>query len=153
MANGPIGNAMISMTVAFVDTNVLVYAHNRRDDRRHPIARDLLTRLTEDGTGAVSIQVLQEWVNVVTRRVPVPLTLDEAVRVIRDFDTAGWRIISPQVGDVIEALTMMPRWQLSRWDALIVTAAQVAGATVLWTEDLNHGQKFGPVTIQNPFHH
>ncbi len=144
---------MISMTVAFVDTNVLVYAHNRRDDRRHPIARDLLTRLTEDGTGAVSIQVLQEWVNVVTRRVPVPLTLDEAVRVIRDFDTAGWRIISPQVGDVIEALTMMPRWQLSRWDALIVTAAQVAGATVLWTEDLNHGQKFGPVTIQNPFHH
>jgi predicted nucleic acid-binding protein len=81
------------------------------------------------------------------------LTLDEAVRVIRDFDTAGWRIISPQVGDVIEALTMMQRWQLSWWDALIVTAAQVAGATVLWTEDLNHEQKFGPVTIQNPFHH
>lgn len=101
------------MTVEFVDTNVLVYAHNRRDDRRHPIARDLLIRLTEDGTGAVSIQVLQEWVNVVTRRVPVPLTLDEAIRVIRDFDTAGWRIISPQVGDVIEALTMMQRWQLS----------------------------------------
>ena len=52
--------------------------------------------------GAVSIQVLQEWVNVVTRRVPVPLTLDEAARAIEDFDSAGWRIISPQVGDVIE---------------------------------------------------
>ncbi len=96
--------------------------------------------------------MLQEWVNVVTRRVPVPLTLDESARVIEDFDSAGWRIISPQVGDVIEALAMMPRWQLSWWDALIVIAAQVAGASVLWTEDLNHGQKFGSVTIQNPFH-
>ena len=146
------GHAMTSMTVEFVDTNVLVYAHNRRDERRHPVARDLLTRLTEDGTGAVNIQVLQEWVNVVTRRVPVPLTLDESARVIEDFDSAGWRIIFPQVGDVIEALAMMPRWQLSWWDALIVIAAQVAGASVLWTEDLNHGQKFGSVTIQNPFH-
>ena len=97
-------------------------------------------------------QVLQEWVNVVTRRVPVPLTVDEAARVIQDFDSAGWRIISPQVDDVIEALAMMPRWQLSWWDSLIVIAAQVAGASVLWTEDLNHGQKFGSVTIQNPFH-
>ncbi len=141
------------MTVEFVDTNVLVYAHNRCDDRRHPIARNLLTRLTEDGTGAVSIQVLQEWVNVVTRRVPIPLTLDETARVIQDFDTAGWRIISPHVDHVIEALAMMQRSQLSWWDALIVIAAQVAGASVLWTEDLNHGQKFGPVTIQNPFHH
>ena len=143
---------MTSMTVEFVDTNVLVYAPNRRDERRHSVARDLLTRLTEDGTGAVSIQVLQEWVNVVTRRVPVPLAVDEAARVIQDFDSAGWRIISPQVGDVIEALAMMPRWQLSWWDSLIVIAAQVAGASVLWTEDLNHGQKFGSVTIQNPFH-
>ncbi len=140
---------MTSMTVELVDINVLVYAHNRPDERRQPVARDLLTRLTEDGTGAVSSQVLQEWVNVVTRRVPVPLTLNEAARVIEDFNSAGWRIISPQVGDVIEALAMMPRWQLSWWDALIV---QVAGASVLWTEDLNQGQKFGSVTIQNPFH-
>ena len=64
------GNAMTCMTVEFVDTNVLVYAHNRRDEGRHPVARNLLTRLTEDGTGAVSIQVLQEWVNVVARRMP-----------------------------------------------------------------------------------
>ena len=102
---------MTSMTVEFVDTNVLVYAHNRRDERRHSVARNLLTRLTEDGTGAVSIQVLQEWVNVVTRRVPVPSTLNEAARVIQDLDSAGWRIIWSQVGDVIKALSMMQRWQ------------------------------------------
>jgi len=139
------------MTVEFVDTNILVYAHNRRDGHRYAIARDLITRLTEDGTGELSIQVLQEWVNIVTRRVPVPLTLDEAARVIRDFDKAGWLIISPRVDDVVAALNTMQRWQLSWWDALIITAAQVADAGVLWTEDLNHGQHVGQLVVQNPF--
>ncbi len=148
LANGLMGNAMASMTVEFIDSSVLVYAHNRC----HPVVRDLLTCLTEDGTGAVSIWVLQEWVNVATRRVPVPLTVNEAARVIQDLDSAGWRIIWSQVGDVIEALSMMQRWQLSWWDSLMVIAAQVAEASVLWTDDLNHGQKFRSVTIQRPFH-
>lgn len=138
------------MTVEFVDTNIL-YAHDRRDSRRHSTARQLIVRLTEAGNGALSIQVLQEWVNIVTRRVAVPLTAVEATEVVRDLDEAGWLVMSPKVADVTAALDAMERWPLSWWDALIVTAAQGSGATVLWTEDLNDGQKFEHVTVRNPF--
>ncbi len=92
---------MSSMTVEFVDTNVLVYAHNRRDERRHPVARDLLTRLTEDGTGAFSIQVPQEWVNVATRRdawhtlaialTPTPKQAEKGLRKRNPWPTAFTR--------------------------------------------------------------
>jgi predicted nucleic acid-binding protein len=139
------------MTVEFLDTNILVYAFDRGAGVRHDGAKALFQRLTQSGTGVVSVQVLQEWVNTVTRKVREPLSLGDVRYWLHVFIQANWQIAVPQASDLVVAVDIMERWQLSWWDALIVTMAQSAGATVLWTEDLNAGQVLGSLTVRNPF--
>ena len=59
--------------------------------------------------------------------------------------------MTPGASDLLVAVDIMERWQLSWWDALIVAMAQAAGAQILWTEDLNAGQNFGELTVRDPF--
>jgi predicted nucleic acid-binding protein len=63
----------------------------------------------------------------------------------------NWQIVTPEAADLLVAVDIMERWQLSWWDALIVAMAQSVGAQILWTEDLNAGQTLGELTVRNPF--
>ncbi|WP_161962252.1 PIN domain-containing protein [Nocardioides speluncae] len=74
----------------------------------------------------------------------------EARRLIADY--AAWEVVSPDAALVLDASLLESSHSISFWDALIVEAARRAGADVLLTEDLQHGQSFGGITIQNPFH-
>jgi predicted nucleic acid-binding protein len=139
------------MSVAFLDTNVLVYAFDRLAGSGHDAAEALFQRITRDGNAVVSVQVLQEWVNTLTRKVREPLALGDVRYWLQVFLNSNWQTVTPGASDLLVVVDIMERWQLSWWDALIVAMAQAARAHILWTEDLNTEQNFGELTVRNPF--
>jgi predicted nucleic acid-binding protein len=133
----------------FCDTNVFIYAFDRSAGRKHEIARRLVTRLTDDQNGVASVQVLQELFVNLTRKVVPRYPPEAARRVVLDLTV--WHIVEPTANDVVLAIDHSVAWQVSFWDAMLLTAANRAGAAVLWSEVLNHGQTYGAVRVQDPF--
>ena len=131
----------------FVDTNVLVYAHDTGAGRKHIVAMDLIERLFVKRLGAVSIQVLVEFYYAATRK--LPLSPQQAEEVISDL--RSWTIHCPVHADVMRACRIQRDFGVNWWDALIVNSATELGCDILWTEDMSHGQQYGPVTVRNPF--
>ncbi len=133
----------------FIDTNILVYAHDSAAGQKHTEARDLLETLWESRGGCLNIQVLQEFYVTVTQKVVMPYEPREAVKIIEDLST--WHVHSPGVTDIVVAIDLQTRYQLSFWDAMILQSALRLGCKLIWTEDLNHGQTIHNLTIRNPF--
>ncbi|NLU50194.1 MAG: PIN domain-containing protein [Syntrophomonadaceae bacterium] len=133
----------------FVDTNILIYAHDVTAGVKHEKARDLLKSLWETGLGCLSIQVLQEFYVTVVQKVARPLQPDMASQIICDL--SQWRIHMPRVGDILEAIEIHQRNKLSFWDAMIVCSARKLDCGVIWTEDLNEGQVYEGVKALSPF--
>ena len=119
----------------FVDTNVLIYAHDQSAGAKHERASALLKELWENGNGCLSVQVLQEFYVNVTRKIAKPLDVDTAKRVIADL--GQWTVHSPNVEDVVEAIDAQGRFKLSFWDSMIITSAARLGCSIVWSEDLN----------------
>jgi predicted nucleic acid-binding protein len=136
-------------TLQFVDTNILIYAHDRSAGVKHERARQLLAALWENRTGALSIQVLQEFYVNVTQKVAKPLTPEVAAQIISDL--AAWQVHQPVVDDVLDAIHFQTRHQLSFWDAMILASAVALGCEIVWSEDLNPGQRYDTVMVTNPF--
>ena len=133
----------------FVDTNILVYAYDSSAQGRHNQAKALLTDLWRNGLGCLSIQTLQEFFVTITRKVARPMAADEAAQIISDL--GHWRVHSPTVEDVLEAIALQQRSRLSFWDAMVLTSAEQLECSVLWSEDLNPGQDYTGVKVLNPF--
>lgn len=134
---------------AFVDTNILVYAEDLDAGSKHVIARDLVADLWRSGEGVLSVQVLQEFFVTVTRKMPRPLDQGEALAIVERYLT--WRVVE-NTGDLLLAgIRLASTLKVSFWDALILQAARAERCDRLWTEDLNHGQRIGDLTIVNPF--
>ena len=134
---------------SFVDTNILVYAEDRDAKTKHEVARDLVVQLWEDREGVLSVQVLQELYVNLTRKLKKPLTSARAHEIVQEYLT--WKVVENTGRLLTEAIALQQRAQVSFWDALIVQAAIEAGCDRLYSEDLNAGQKFGAVTVVNPF--
>jgi predicted nucleic acid-binding protein len=132
----------------FVDTNLLVYAHDQPSGEKHQRARTLIERLWEERSGVLSTQVLQEFYVNVCRKTERPLTPDEAERLVADY--MSWELIVNDGNSILEALSFERRYRLSFWDALIVQAANAAAVSTLFSEDLSHGQTYGMVEVINP---
>jgi len=133
----------------FVDTNVLVYAHDRSAGRKHEIAKELVKRLWESRQGCLSVQVLQEFYVTVTRKVAQPIQPEEAAVLIRDL--SYWRIHTPTAQDVLSAIDLQTYYRISFWDAMVIHSALCLGCGVIWSEDLSDGQMYHQVTVKNPF--
>jgi predicted nucleic acid-binding protein len=132
----------------FVDTNILMYAHDRAAGVKHQRARSLIERLWSSGGGVLSTQVLQELCINIRRKSSHPLSVEETRRLIQDY--SSWNIVINTAESVIEALDIESRYNISFWDALIVQAAWSSGVTVLYSEDLAHEQSYGSVRVVNP---
>lgn len=130
----------------FIDTNILVYAHDRNAGARHARAQELV-RAAWQGPGrpVVSAQVLQELFVTLTKR-GVPMA--EAEGVLKDYSC--WRVVENTAEIALKAVEEARRWQVSYWDALILAAARSANAKTIWSEDLNDGQAYGCLRVVNP---
>jgi predicted nucleic acid-binding protein len=135
------------MSAEFVDTNILIYAHDASAGAKHERAVELMTRLFEEVSGALSVQVLSEFYSAATRK--LGMKSQAAEDVIRDL--RGWTTHSPGHADVLKACSLLRRYKTSWWDALILNSALELGCSILWTEDLSNGQRYGSVTVRDPF--
>jgi predicted nucleic acid-binding protein len=133
----------------FVDTNILIYAHDRSAGEKHEIAKGLVAGLWEERTGCVSIQVLQEFYVNVTQKVARPLARDAASQIISDL--SQWHVHEPGVNDVLDAIRLQARHQLAFWDAMILASATALGCTTLWSEDITSGRRYDNLTVSSPF--
>jgi predicted nucleic acid-binding protein len=140
---------MTSSELTFVDTNVLLYAHDASETLKQPIARALLERLWSDRSGVLSTQVLQEFYVVATRKFQPPMHRTEARELVALYST--WSVVQVDIEMILDAAALEAGAQLSFWDALIVEAARRAGAMRLASEDLQAGRQIAGLAIENPF--
>jgi predicted nucleic acid-binding protein len=135
------------MSAEFIDTNVLVYAHDGGAGQRHDRSVDLLKRLFEEANGALSVQVLSEFYSAATKK--LSMKSEEAEAAISDLSV--WSIHRPGHADVVRAIRLLRRYKISWWDALVINSAIELGCSILWSEDLTDGQRYGTVTVRSPF--
>jgi len=133
----------------FIDTNILVYAYDSTAGEKHQRAKALLKKLWERKAGCLSVQVLQELHVNLTRKVAFPLELEAAAQIIADLCT--WQVHVPDGADMLEAIRLQQRYQLSFWDAMILRSAAESGCELIWSEDFSDGQAYEGVKALNPF--
>jgi predicted nucleic acid-binding protein len=133
----------------FIDTNVLVYAHDADAGEKHAQAKALLAGLWDARSGSLSTQVLQEFYAVVTRKFKPPMPLAKARAIVAAY--GEWCDVATEPQLIVAASRLEEEHTLSFWDALIVQAAIRAGADRLVSEDLQDGRRIGALTIANPF--
>jgi predicted nucleic acid-binding protein len=133
----------------FVDSNVLIYAHDKDAGSKQVQAAQRLGELWETGLGRLSTQVLQEFYVNVTEKISKPLSRSAAREVVRSYGHWVGTFLTP--GTVVRASEISEIWRLSFWDSMILAAAEQDGATELLSEDLSHDQIIAGVRISNPF--
>ena len=135
---------------SFLDSNIFIYAYDQREPVKQSIADNLIRGLAISGEAVISYQVIHEFFNWALVKGPVKMPQEEAQRYL----TVTFRpmhIVASSATLVSEAIRIQERYRLSWYDSLIIAAAQQAGCKLLYSEDLQHGQQFGTVTIHNPF--
>ena len=134
----------------FLDTNIFVYSFDASSPKKAGQARNLIRRAIETRGGIVSYQVVQEFFNVALRRFAKPMSGVDAEQYLA---TTFRPLLSVHSSQALyaEALRIAARFRLPWYDALIVASAIEGGCDVLYSEDFQHGQQFGSVTISNPF--
>ena len=132
----------------FVDTNILMYAHDTAAGDKHARAKTLLEDLWQNRSGVVSTQVLQELAVNLRRKAKKPLDSKATRDVVSDYLT--WQVVVNGGDAILEALDLEGRYRISLWDALVIQAAQASGAEILYSEDLSDGQSYGTVRVINP---
>jgi predicted nucleic acid-binding protein len=132
----------------FVDTNVLMYAHDFAAGTKHQIADSVLRELWNEQAGVLSVRVLQEFYVNLTRKIPVPLAKETARRVVSNY--ACW-CTETTCAEISAAFRIEDESRISFWDALIVSSAAKSGATRILSEDFNAGERIAGIVIENPF--
>ena len=133
----------------FVDTNLLVCSRDASEHEKQQKAMKWMTRLWQDKSGRLSYQVLQEFYITVTHKLKPGLPVHIARMDVRSL--MSWQPVPSSDSMLERAWAIQDRYALSWWDALIVSAAQIAECNYLLTEDLLENQHLGAVTVLNPF--
>lgn len=131
----------------FLDTNVIVYAVDTTPDAVHK--RTVARRLLLAGDFGLSAQVVQEFYVTATGKLKRPLKVATAARWVERLCRAEFIALDATL--IKLAVAHSQRYRISYWDAANVAAAEALGAVTLYTEDLNHGQTYGNVRVENPF--
>jgi predicted nucleic acid-binding protein len=134
----------------FLDTNVLVYTFDRPTSSKRKKATDLLGEALETHRGIISYQVVQEFLNVATRKFSDPITVPEAQLYLARILMPLCEVF-PDTALYSQALSIADETGIAFYDALVVTSAIAGGCGTLWTEDLQHGQRIRTLDIRNPF--
>jgi len=138
------------MSDDFLDSNLFVYLFDETAPEKQQIAGSLIHTALEEGSGTISFQVVQEVLNVLTCKLALPITPEDARRFLDRVLVPLWGVM-PSQSLYQRALEVHARYRYGLYDALIIAAASDAGCTRLYSEDLQNGQQIDGVTIQNPF--
>jgi predicted nucleic acid-binding protein len=130
----------------FFDTNILVYAHASDDKQKRKMAQELVGAHLRSKTAVISTQVLQEFFKTTTR---IGVSADTSRRHVADW--AQTNVVQVTKELILAAIDLHRLHQISFWDALILRAARDGGCSVVFSEELNDGQIFDGVRVENPF--
>jgi predicted nucleic acid-binding protein len=133
----------------FLDTNVLVYLFDNDAPDKQTRGREIFGREDDQGRLIVSMQVLQEFYVSVTRKLAEPLAPHTAYQAVQDL--AELPVVQIDIPIIFAAMSRHHTDQVSFWDALIIEAARVGGAQLLYSEDLQHERVIDGLRIENPF--
>ena len=134
----------------FLDTNIFVYAFDSTDSQKQSKANDVIKSALADHSGCISYQVMQEFLNVVTRKFAVPLSIPDCEKYLNTVLSPLSEVYA-STDRYLQSLDILERWQFSFYDSLIISAALQSNCKILHTEDLQHQQKIQGLTICNPF--
>jgi len=134
----------------FLDTNIVVYTFDVRAPKKKRRAQELVEQALRTQQGVVSTQVVQEFLNVATRKFAVPLKLSDAQQYLQDV-LSPLCLVFPSIDLYRQALALQQETQYSFYDSLIIGGALQAGCDMLYSEDLQHGQHIRGLHIRNPF--
>lgn len=134
--------------VAFVDSDILIYAHDLDAGIKRELAVAKLRELWDSGTGRLSVQVLQEFYVNATQKLATPIARSTAREVIKAYGV--WVRHATTVETVTRATEISDLARISFWDALIVASAEEVDAGELLSEDLNDGQAIAGIKVVNP---
>jgi predicted nucleic acid-binding protein len=133
----------------FLDTNIIVYAHDRSSREKNAIAKEIMDYLWECKKGVVSVQVLQEFFVCVTQKIANPLQIKSARRILEYLST--WGVVVNDKYITLQAIDIQEKFKFSFWDSLIIQAAVQGQAGILLSEDLPAEQVVVGTKILNPF--
>jgi predicted nucleic acid-binding protein len=133
----------------FVDTNILVYTQDLASGDKCSRAQALTRELWEDRRGVISTQVLQELYVALRRKLKSPISAAEAAEILRDY--SEWDVVVNNRESIFRAIDIETRFKISFWDALILQAAETAGAKTIFSEDLSPGGRYAGMQVVNPF--
>lgn len=136
------------MSVDFIDSNVVLYLFDDVDVMKRETAEGLVYSALAENSGVVSYQVVQETLNVLVGKLGA--TPSDTAKFLDTVISPLWRV-GPTPTLYRAALEIRSQFRFSFYDSTIIAAAQVAGSARLWSEDLQHGQRIGSLTILNPF--
>lgn len=122
----------------FLDTNILVYAHDVSAMHRHEVSKSIMFELWEDRRGILSTQVLQEFFYSVTKKIVHPLDIKTAKEIMEFL--LNWDVVVNNGNAILSAIEIHQKYKYSFWDSMIIESAIKGGATLLLSEDLSDGQ-------------
>jgi len=134
---------------AFLDTNVIVYSFDNRDPRKQEKALSILNMFFTQDCYYISTQIVQEFCNVALTKMHSRMDLSTVREFIGTFPEQ--RVCDIDMSTIDYALHVKDSFGYSFWDSLVLASAVRAGCSMLYTEDMSHGQVIEGVTIQNPF--
>ncbi len=134
----------------FLDTNVLIYSFDKKASTKRKVAQQLIQHALASHQGILSYQVIQEFMNVTTRKLRTQLPSHQAAEFLRDI-LAPLCSVYPSIALYEKALELQDRWKFGFYDPLIIAAALTADCKTLYSEDLQHEQRIESLTIMNPF--
>lgn len=133
--------------MVFIDTNVWVYALSMQDHAKKKVAVDLIAKAYREDMICVSSQVLKEFANFAFKK-----TDKSAVEINAMLSKIGSYAFVAETKELVAAgVTGKEEWRVGFYDALMIAAANKAGCSTIFTEDLNNGQKYGSIMVVNPF--
>ena len=138
------------MSGDFLDSNIFVYLFDETDERKRDIAGEIVESGLQNNSVIISFQVVQETLNVVTRKLATPMTAEGAKSFMEDVLAPLWRV-SPSLALYNRALDVQARYRYSFYDSLIIAAALDAWCDRLYSEDLQGGQRIEGLRVENPF--
>jgi len=140
----------MSAARAFLDSNIFVYAFQSADLRKQQVADKLVAEALAEQTALISFQVVQETLNVLTRKLSPPMSAFDALSYLEQTLQPLWQV-QPSAELYRTGLRLQTRYGFSFYDSLIIAAALSAGCSRLLSEDLQHGQRIEGLVIENPF--